>query len=256
MSALFYTNHRNRGRASLRMLGIAMTVFLVLTVLTPVLQRAGAEEAPPIADTEQVAQVTQEDPPIAEEEGEGTGEEQLQEELVAPPEAPVAFYIEKYECDSDYGHDIYELEANCYEPTIEFEFEVYGPDYYQTFVNTFGADSLKAGVYQFQEFIPDGYGEPILFCEYTDAVEYASGLAEVVVYDGYYETQIDPGYTLSCKWFNIKEDYRGVVTVIKYECFDALHEDATFEDYTYECTEPMADVDFKLDGLSTGNPGN
>ena len=258
MSALFYTNHRNRGRASIRMLGIAMTVFLVLTVLTPVLQRAGAEEAPPIAESQLTEEVLQEDPPIAEEEGEGegTGEEQLQEELIAPPVEPIAFYIEKYECDSDYGHDLYELEANCYEPTIEFPFDVYGPDYSQSFVNTFGDEDLLAGAYGFQEYVPEGYREPILFCEYTDAVDYASGLAEVFVYDGYYETQIDPGYTLHCKWFNIKDDYRGVVTVIKYECFDVLHEDATFEDYQYECTEPMADVEFKLDGLSTGNPGS
>ncbi len=35
-----------------------------------------------------------------------------------------------------------------------------------------------------------------------------------------------------------------------------LDHDATFEDYTYECTTPHADVEFKLDGLSTGNPGS
>src|SRR5687768_4207620 len=103
MSALFCTNHRNRGRASLRMLGIAMTVFLVLTVLTPVFQQAGAEEAPPITDSEQVEDVTQEETPIAEDEGEGegtgdegTGEQQLVLDEPAP-EAPVAFHFYKYE---------------------------------------------------------------------------------------------------------------------------------------------------------------
>lgn len=258
MSALFYSNHRNRGRASIRTLGIAMTVFLVLTVLTPVLQRAGAEEAPPIADSQLAAEVIQEDPPIAEEEGEreGTGEQQLQEEIVAPPEDPIAFYFEKYECDSDFGHDYVQLVENCYQPTINFEFEVYGSDYTEYFTNSFGAENLVAGGYQFYEYIPDGYSEPILFCELFDITGYASGLIEVVTYDGAYETHIEPGTTLSCKWFNIKETYRGVITVIKYECFDVLHPDATFEDYAYECTQPQADVDFKLTSDSTGDPGN
>ncbi len=262
MSALFCTNHRNRGRASLRMLGIAMTVFLVLTVLTPVFQQAGAEEAPPITDSEQVEDVTQEETPIAEDEGEGegtgdegTGEQQLVLDEPAP-EAPVAFHFYKYECDSDYGHDYYQLKENCYEPTVDFQFEVYGPNYTEYFTNSFSADNLVAGVYQFNESIPDGYADPLLYCETTDIVGYASGLNEVVTYDGAYEAQLDPGTTLYCEWFNIHEDYRGVVTVIKYECFDVLHPDATFEDYQYECAQPQADVDFKLDGLSTGNPGN
>lgn len=262
MSALITTDHRIRGRASLRMLGVAMTVFLVLTVLTPVLQRAGAEEAPPIADMQLAEEVLQDDPPIIDDEGEddGAGEEApIDQQLVLAEEvteASIAFYFEKYECDSDYGHDLYELEANCYEPTTEAHFQVYGPEYAQSFVNTFGAQDLKAGVYQFQEFVPDGYGEPIVFCEITDPTGYPSGPAEVVTYDGYYESHVDPGYTLYCKWFNVKVDYRGVVTVIKYECLEALHLDATFENYQYQCTTPQSDVEFKLDGLSTGNPGS
>ncbi len=404
MSALFSTNHRNRGRASLRMLGIAMIVFMLLSVLTPLLQPAGAEEIVDSQISDAVLDEQTEDPNADPEgDGEGTIESQLQiQEDVVPeedldgiyvdPVEPVGFYVNKHDCPSDFGHDIYQLAANCSEPTYAAEFQVYGPNYTQFFSGDFGDDGLESGVYSISESIPNGYAEPIVFCKLSDFLGNDNGMAEVVTYDGYYEVQIDPGLTLYCDWFNhplepvgggtviinkhfcdagfdaynasiydmgpycqsqeagvsfelfangtsygtqvtggqaltglvqfdnvpgvpfsiyeggmdgygepiiyckltdaagadtgfqqfpvgfdnayyIESDLSygevlycdwfnvldhdgGSVTVIKYECPDVLSHEATFGDYQYECWQPQADVDFKLDGASTGNPGN
>jgi hypothetical protein len=185
----------------------------------------------------------------------------------AAADDPVTINITKYDCVSNYGHDYSQLAANCSAPSYQTEFQVYGPNFTQFYTGSFSQDGLTAGVFSIREIIPNGYGEPIAYCTFTDGQGNSSSM-ELITYDGYLEQQVDAGVTLSCNWYNIplqQAPTYGNISINKHFCkgpndFDAYS--ASIYDLAANCNEPATNVVFatfqngtKLkEGTSTGAP--
>ncbi len=124
-----------------------------------------------------------------------------------------------------------------------------------------------SGQVQIDEAIPDGYGEPVVWCvsfpqEAADAQDF--DFFEVAAVDGLVTVspeQHEP-YIFSCTYFNFadggapddlttsdtQEGGAGnMVTIIKHRCPMGVVEDAEFDDYQEICTQEHDDIAFTLD---------
>ncbi|HEY7031408.1 MAG TPA: sortase, partial [Thermomicrobiales bacterium] len=122
---------------------------------------------------------------------------------------------------------------------------------------------LDAGEYFITEEIPDGYGQPVVYCalaanEDGEPEDYAPMDLSA---DGQIFSVLASSQTLWCHWFNVPSD-DPTVTIDKYECpqgFDA--DNASVADLSVSCAGvPMDGVDFTLtdsgNATQTGTTGD
>ncbi|MBA2469591.1 MAG: hypothetical protein H0V37_09325 [Chloroflexia bacterium] len=138
-----------------------------------------------------------------------------------------------------------------------------------------GVDLGTSGQVQLDEDIPDGYGEPVVWCvnfpqEAADAQDF--DFFEVAATDGLAAVtpeQHEP-YIFSCTFFNMAGDGApgdlttdnlqeggagNTVTVITRRCPMGVVEDAGFDDYQAICTQEHDDIAFTLDHAGGSFPG-
>jgi hypothetical protein len=99
-----------------------------------------------------------------------------------------------------------------------------------------------------RETIPDGYGEPIVFCESVPIDQQAFmqlPLAQVIATNGAIAYEVEPRSAVQCYWFNIISSGNTVV-VIKHDCPEGTSTDQDAGWYGTTCTEPHAGIEFKL----------
>lgn len=187
--------------------------------------------------------------------------------ILVPTEAALLMIL-KQECPDGYdayNADIFDLSLNCNTPQSDVQFITSdgGANVHSDFTLQDGSVDFgiqPAGPFSVVESVPDGYGEPIVFCTSYKIV------ANVPVQEGPFQMTIDAGNqflyifeageTLNCNWFNVPAgdnpaDEPGDVTISKYVCpagFDAYAADVY--DLTYSCNDPLADVTFLV---SDGN---
>jgi LPXTG-site transpeptidase (sortase) family protein len=160
-----------------------------------------------------------------------------------------------------YNSDADGLAANCdeYQNGVTFTATDGGPVTESATTGTGGAgraiiSGLDSGEYFISEEIPAGYGQPVVYCGMTGALEgepedYAgmdlSG-------DGEIFSVLANDETLWCQWFNVPngEPTDVVVEIAKYNCpigFDPYN--ASHYDLAYNCQEQVDGVEF---GISDG----
>lgn len=119
----------------------------------------------------------------------------------------------------------------------------------------------------------DGYGRPVVFCAINNPamLVFESVYEKVETQGGSFGYQLDEGYSLNCDWFAIpgaaggdaSEDEdgdvadagTGSVSVVAYSCPEGADAQAEFEGFQEGCTAVTEGAIFKLDGASSGNPG-
>lgn len=100
------------------------------------------------------------------------------------------------------------------------------------------------------EQIPDGYGEPVVYCEsFTPANPSGSPFKATVLAGNQIFYLMEPDEELSCSWYNVPMAPEGdsVVAITKHVCpagYDAAGAD--WYDLAYNCPDVMADVTFDL----------
>ncbi|MER3437784.1 MAG: hypothetical protein C4346_09485 [Chloroflexota bacterium] len=100
-------------------------------------------------------------------------------------------YVNKWDCPTSFGGDFGLLLANC-SITSNVTFQVTGLGFYgpTTFQGGFSLSGMPAGNYRISETIPQGYGEPVVFCGFAAYNEQQPVQSRVVTYDGVYEFQL------------------------------------------------------------------
>jgi sortase (surface protein transpeptidase) len=117
---------------------------------------------------------------------------------------------------------------------------------------------VPEGPIAIQETIPDGYGDPYVYCRYVPDDPAAPSLwfAFGMVVDGLVEWAMDaPPVDFECEWLNIPDDSEeSTVAVYKRICpegavFEPVMEggEVLITDYIDTCTEPGAGIEFTLD---------
>jgi hypothetical protein len=99
-----------------------------------------------------------------------------------------------------------------------------------------------------RETIPDGYGEPIVFCDSLPKDQRSFmqiPMAQITATDGAIAYEVQPKAEVHCHWFNIVSSGNTVV-VIKRDCPEGTATDQDAGWYGTTCTEPHAGVEFKL----------
>jgi hypothetical protein len=123
-------------------------------------------------------------------------------------------------------------------------------------------DLEASGQIQLDEEIPDGYGEPVVWC-----VSFPEAAADPEDFDFFQVASVDglvsvspaqnEPYISGCAYYNfLAEGGEGnTVRVIKHQCPMGVVEDAEFEDYNEICTQLFDDVAFTLEHDGGSFPG-
>ncbi len=113
-------------------------------------------------------------------------------------------------------------------------------------------DGVPMGPFSIQEYIPGGYGDPVVICGMTAMVNgaIADGFPRrVEAPGGYLEAEIGlPNTDYFCFWYNIPAG-PGEITIFKYICPEGYDVDAWDADPTEDCTEGTNGVTFTLNGM-------
>jgi hypothetical protein len=188
-----------------------------------------------------------------------------------PETQGVTIYINKHACpDGYYSTDPYDLAANCHESFDPISFEangqLIGPSNQnpQTANPNGGAaqfQNLPADTWTVVEDLPDGYGEPVVFCKFiNNTTNEDSAYQQVPVTNGNSIQQaIDPGYTLFCDWFNMRQSNYVGVYIHKYGCPDNWDKNWNLSQWQQYCTTIVRNVSFVLtkpDGSTDELPVN
>jgi hypothetical protein len=85
-------------------------------------------------------------------------------------------------------------------------------------------DDIPAGLAQITESIPDGYFDPVVYCEFTHKIakdggfQFEDGFVHLdVANDGVLSHDFDERETLTCWWFNVPRG-NTEITIYKYTC--------------------------------------
>jgi hypothetical protein len=116
---------------------------------------------------------------------------------------------------------------------------------------------LPVGSITIIEELPDGFGDPLVFCSVKDELGGSRApLSQAQTDNNRAFWQLNAGDVVFCDWFNVPAPRGTSISVVKFICPAATGVDLdAYEDYAAACTETRADVSFKLDGARTGNPG-
>lgn len=163
-----------------------------------------------------------------------------------------------------YSADVFDLAANCQDATQVVNFsltDVNGATSTATtpgtVVNFATFANVPTGTFSVTEEPLPGYGQPRVFCKNQRIVGQSESSAEVTVTDTTAEAEFKPGYDdVYCDWFNIAyTPNRAIIIINKYACPEGYLSDSQ-PDLSQNCQEPYDPVTFKLDGASSGNPGD
>ena len=164
-----------------------------------------------------------------------------------------------------YSGDMFDLAANCQDISQIVDFTLTDVNGATQTATTPGAginlatfQNVPTGAFTINEDSPpDGYGIPRVFCKNQRLVGQSETSTEVAVngYAASYEFKI--GYDdVYCDWFNISFEPNYVTIVVnKYACPEGYISYDPSE-LSQSCNEPYDPITFKLDGASTGNPGD
>jgi hypothetical protein len=187
-------------------------------------------------------------------------------------EDTVTIYINKHACPDNYrSDDPYDLAANCHEGYDPISFnaagQLIGPSTQNPQTTGSGPGSsvqfqnIPADTWSVTEDLPDGYGEPVVFCKYiNNATNAETGYELVETINGNaISREIDAGYTLFCDWFNIKESPYTGIYIHKYGCPDNYDKNWKLSDWQQNCTTIVRNVSFTVtmpDGSTDEQPVN
>ena len=184
------------------------------------------------------------------------------------PGDTATLYVNKHFCPPAAEFDaeaaiIYDLAANCQEPTTPVPFSIIQNGVRIAGGTAIGApdalifNGLPVGTVAIVEELPDGFGQPLVFCSVGD--EFGNDRAPVTeapVDNDRITWSLNAGDVVFCDWFNIPSPLGTTISVVKSTCPKTVGPDSgTFDEYAGACLDPTADVSFKLDGARTGNPG-
>lgn len=167
------------------------------------------------------------------------------------PIAVGAVQINKLGCDDDYDGDYYQLAANCYAMDAPFTVSSGAGD--AAYNGSFTDDQVVAGSVSVTEEIPDGYGEPFIFCDsyFADASE--SGFSQFWASNGELQHDLQGGEWFYCDWFNVPGDLHnedtgdGSIYINKHVCPADYNADGkTYYDLAADCQGTLNGVKFNL----------
>jgi hypothetical protein len=187
-------------------------------------------------------------------------------------EDTITIYINKHACPDNYrSDDPYDLAANCHEGYDPITFnaagQLIGPSNQNPQTTGSGPGSnvqfqnLPADTWTVSEDLPDGYGEPVVFCKFINNAtneESAYELVEIINGNAI-SREVDAGYTLFCDWFNIKESPYTGIYIHKYGCPDNYDKNWKLSDWQQNCTTIVRNVSFTVtmpDGSTDEQPVN
>ena len=108
---------------------------------------------------------------------------------------------------------------------------------------------VPTGQWSMSETIPEGYGDPVVYCRYTEWPEEATDVDDATflvespggAWSGDFQYE---GMRIVCGIFNIPGE-GNTLTLYKWYCPEGLpYGDYSLEDFTSNCTEVHADVEF------------
>lgn len=180
----------------------------------------------------------------------------------------VTVQINKYSCPLDY--DPYsashaDLALNCPSPMDGVVFGLSDGGSYSDQQTTGDVvpggvvfDGVVPGPYSIVEDVPDGYGEPVVYCDsYDTSGGSPAGSTKMSVADGnQIFAVIEPGLFV-CDWYNVADDYEstddgGDVVIVKFEC-PVVPDLSNFDyDSTPDGCVPLPGIEFTLSyGIDT-----
>lgn len=165
--------------------------------------------------------------------------------------------ITKWYCPEGVPYDedqaYYEQQCTQYHEGVEFKLtHAEGSTFDTTDANgQAGWTAVPLGPFSIQEYIPQEYGEPIVFCGFTAMVDgaIADGFpVRVEAPGGYYEADLElPNTSYFCQWYNVPGE-PGEITIYKYTCPEGYDLYAWGANPMDDCREGTNDVTFNLEG--------
>jgi hypothetical protein len=177
-----------------------------------------------------------------------------------PGAAGVSIHVNKLLCpDGFLSSDPNELAQNCDEPYDPVTFKLDGAssgnpgtqETGQVAANGVQWTDLDADTWYIQEFLPDGLGEPVVFCKLISSsdgseTQYLQQPLEPTD-EGYRIVYaVDAGYTLYCDRYNRTDTPYVGIYVHKYGCPETWEEDWTPQDWLTNCTTVVRDATFTV----------
>jgi hypothetical protein len=187
---------------------------------------------------------------------------------VTPP-APTTYgtvTLNKITCPDGfdgYSADIYGLAQNCQDVSKVVSFSLTDSTGATSNATTPGSGvnlatfaNVPSGALTIVETPVPDYGLPRVFCKNSKITGEEDPEDEVGVTDTTVNVELKNGYDdLYCDWFNISYTEPKIdITVTKHKCTDG-YSGTDLNDLYANCTEPFDPLSFKLDGASSGNPG-
>ena len=183
----------------------------------------------------------------------------------APPPCSGSVMINKLDCPPGYdaaNASIYDLAATCHgQGQYDFSLtDANGGNQSGTTpgggLNTVSFSNVPSGALTISEDAPGDYLPPRVFCKNQKITGEEDPEDEVQVNNFAINPTLKQGYdNLYCDWFNVPSPDKVNITITKYECPDGFTSSDPSQ-LTSSCTESYAPVTFKLDGASSGNPGD
>lgn len=172
------------------------------------------------------------------------------EPTLSDPIAYANVQINKLGCDGDYAGDYYDLAANCGPMNAPFTMsDGNGDEYYD---GSFTDNSVVPGAISVTEDIPNGYGNPIVFCNSYAADGSESGFWQAEIVSGSLQTGIGSAEWLYCDWFNVPFELTidgsdGSIYINKHLCpVDYDLTGAEYNDFAQDCNDTLNGVVFNL----------
>ena len=107
-----------------------------------------------------------------------------------------------------------------------------------------------AGSHYVYEQIPEGYGQPVVYCGvYVPQQSDPSPNSMDIQSGNTISWDLQPGEYLYCWWFNVPEDQGfGTINITKYDCAGYADDpqSASYQDLQDACSEPQSNIGFDL----------
>jgi len=166
------------------------------------------------------------------------------------------------EVQTPYEQPYDELSQSCepYTEGVDVTLEYGGNSETQTTDGSGNAEwsDLPTGPWSLHESIPDGYGDPVIYCYYVEWPEEAGYTDEATKYDapgGSWTGEFEyGGVRIHCDIFNIPTYDWGWITVYKWYCAEGVPADSSAEYLRDNCYPVSTGVDFSLDYGNTSHP--